>query len=460
MSLFSALGSSSRALDAQRFGLEVAGQNIANVNTPGYSRREVQLAESAPTDRLSAGNGVDIAGMRSVRDQLLERRLRQERPPAAREQAIADSLSMVEVALGSPGKSLDANLTAFFDSFATLADDPTSATGRQGAVLQGTTLASAFHDMANRLVDAQRDANNRVRASVDEVNSLSARIASLNDAIGAAGGNTGQASTLQDEQGELVRRLSELVDVSAIQRTEGGLDVSLGNGSPLAVGNKSYALTATPQAPNGFYAITDASGFTVTATITGGSVAGQIKVRDTLIPNYQTQLDTLAFTMVSQVNTIEATAFDANGAAAPNFFTPLGSSAGAAAAIAVNPAVVANSALVGAADATGAAGNNNAARAISALRNARVLNGGQATFADSWAQLMYQAGSDVQTAQAQARSRAEIVRQVQTLRDGVSGVSLDEEAMQMLKFQRAYEANAKFFQTVDYAISVLLSLKQ
>ncbi len=457
MSLFGALSATARALDAQQYGLEVTGQNIANVNTPGYSRRAVDLVSVAPADENGALGGVDVQGSRSVRDLLLERRLRQEWPSAQKQQAIAESLGMVEVALGTTGESLDARLTAFFDAFSDLSEDPVSSSGRQAVVIQGQTLAAAFNDMAARLDDAQRDANARLKAAVDEVNSLSDRIATLNSAIGTAGPATGQAATLRDEQSEVIRRLTELVNISAVDREDGGIDVSLANGHPLAIGSTSYELSATPQAPDGFYDIETSDGTDVTAAITGGRLGGLLSVRDTLIPDYEDRLDTLAYTLADEVNTIHDAAFDGDGNDAPVFFTALAAVAGAAAALVVNPTVAADSSRVGAAD-VAAAGNNNAARAISALRNSRVLDGGQATFQDAWGQLVYRAGSDAQSAQAEAESRAKIVRQVEALRDAVSGVSLDEEAMQMLKYQRAYEANARFFNTINEAISMLLSL--
>ncbi len=457
MSLFGALSATARALDAQQYGLEVTGQNIANVNTPGYSRRTVDLVSVAAAD--GGLGGVGIQGSRSIRDLLLERRLRQERPSAEKQQAIADSLGMVEVALGQPGASIDDRMRAFFDAFSNLAEDPSSSSGRQSAVIQGQTLAAAFNDMAARLEDAQRDANARIKAGVDEVNALTDRIATLNQAIGTAGASTGQAATLRDEQSEVVRRLAELVDISAVDREDGGIDVSLSNGAPLAIGRSSYALSATPEAPAGLYAIETSDGTDVTGAITGGSLGGLVEVRDTLLPDYEDRLDTLAYNVADAVNTIHDAAFDASGNDAPVFFTALGAVAGAAAALQVNPAVAADSGRVGAADAA-AAGNNNAARAISALRNSRVLDGGQATFNDYWGELVYKAGSDAQSAKAEAESRHQVVQQVEALRDAVSGVSLDEEATQMLKYQRAYEANARFFSTINQAISMLLSLGQ
>jgi len=105
-----------------------------------------------------------------------------------------------------------------------------------------------------------------------------------------------------------------------------------------------------------------------------------------------------------------------------------------------------------------AAGDNAAARAMAQLRDARVLDGATATLMDGWSQLAYHVGSDVRTARDSQASQAEIVRQVEALRDQASGVSLDEEAAHMLKFQRAYEANAKYFTVIDQTLTVLLSL--
>jgi flagellar hook-associated protein 1 FlgK len=122
----------------------------------------------------------------------------------------------------------------------------------------------------------------------------------------------------------------------------------------------------------------------------------------------------------------------------------------------VNAALAADPRLI-AASATGAPGDNQTAQAVAALRDARVV-GGIATFTESWSQLVYRVGTDAQTAMAQRKARQEVVEQVELLRDQVSGVSLDEEAALMLRFQRGYEANARYFSTVDSVLSTLLHL--
>ena len=140
MSLLSGLSAVSGSLDAQRYGLTVAGQNIANLNTEGYVRRSVVLTEVQP----GFGGGVQATGIQAHRDTFIEARLRAEMLPEQRAGAIADSLAVVETSLGAAGTSVDHGLTAFFDAFAALAQDPTSAIARQGVLLKEASSRKGF----------------------------------------------------------------------------------------------------------------------------------------------------------------------------------------------------------------------------------------------------------------------------------------------------------------------------
>lgn len=446
MSLLSSLSMAARAMDAQRAGLAVTGENIANLNTDGYVRRSIQFAEGKP-------QGVDVVGIRAQRDRLLEARVRQELPSEAREGAIADSLSIVETSLGDAGASLDAQLSAFFDSFSQLSQDPSSAVARDGVVLQGRLLANRFNDLSTRLDDSRRNADATVRGSIDSLNELSSRIASLNQAINGANG--ADTASLKDEQNNALSELAKLTDITVLQRSDGGVDVSLGQGRAIVMGANQYAITAV-SAPVTGLAQLELGGVDITSEIRNGKLSGLIDVRDTMIPGYQLHLDTIAFGVAQQVNAAHSGGRDLLGATGNKFFTPVGGVVGAAAAIKIDPGVAADSRLVAAA-ATTAPGDNTVAKSIAALHDARVI-GGSATFAESWGQLVYRVGSNAQTAIAQQKSRAEVVDQVERLRDQVSGVSLDEEAASMLRFQRAYEANARYFTTVDNVLATLLHL--
>lgn len=453
--LFGTLSATAKALEAQSYGLDVTGQNIANINTPGYARRQVILSTTPSPDPFTMGAGVQISGVTSTRDQLLERRLQMEKPSEAREGAIADSLSVVETAIGKPGASIDKLMNNLFDAASQLSSDPTASTARQNFLLAGQNLAGGFRDMASRLVDERQSADAKVRSNVVEINSLTAKIATMNGELAQVPPNGTQALTLRDQEKVALDRLSELMDVNSIERPDGGVDLTVGNGRPLVVGAENMNLAVTPQAPTGFVDVTS-GGQSIASEVTGGELAGNLQVRDQFIPDYQTRLDALASQIATSVNAIHAAGFDRDGNPAGAFFTT-NPAAGAAATIAVSAAIVADPSKIAAAG-IAATGDNQAARDMANLRDAKVMDGGRATFGDTWGQFTYRIGSDSQTARDEQSSRQAIVTQVQSLSDAVSGVSIDEESMTMLKYQRAYEANAQFFRAIDSTLSTLFAM--
>jgi flagellar hook-associated protein 1 FlgK len=448
--LFSSLSMAARSVAAQEYGLNVTGQNIANLNTPGYARRTTNLEEVAPT----AGGGVRANGARAERDALLDARVRQEFPAEQQHGAVADSLAVVEVSLGAVGQSIDGALTSFFDGFSALALDPTSSVVRDGAVLQGRQLASAFNNMATRLDDARRVADSQVRGDIDHINTLATQIGQLNTQIGTANG--ADVETLNDRMRVALETLAGLADVTAIRREEGGFDVSIGSGRALVIGSNVYSVEAVPGGPDGVSAVFSGD-VDISAEIQRGHLGGLLQVRDTIVPGYQQRLDQLAFDVAAQVNLLHEAGTGLTGATGQSFFTTIASVAGAASAIEVAPAVVGDPRLI-AASQSGAPGDNGTATAIANLRDTRVLNGGTTTLNDSWSQMVYRVGSDAATAQAQRESGRQVVEQISKLRDQISGVSLDEEAAAMMKFQRAYQANARFFMSVNESISTLMNM--
>jgi flagellar hook-associated protein 1 FlgK len=439
-------------MEAQRLALDVTGQNIANANTPGYSRRVVDFAAVPPESIRHAGRGVE-----AQRDLLIERRLEQETTAAHREAAVYDALGIVEVALGTSGRSLDSRLNEFFDSFSRLADAPMSPVARQEVLIQAESLAAAYRDTANRFVESRRDTDRRLGSVVEDINALATRLAALNRSV-ATNNQDPAVLHMQDEQAEIVRQLSELTDITVQRGTDGVVNVDIADGRALVVGSTQYDLVATASAPGGFLNIS-INGADITSEITGGKAGGLLMTRDAHIPGYLQRLDDQAFALADAVNTLHTSGYDLDGAAGLDFFTfstpPVGTT-GAARAITVNSVVAADASRIAAAE-VALPGDNNIARQLADLRDARVVDGGTATLIDGWGQLVYRVGRDVQTARSEASLRDDIVRQVETLRDQVSGVSLDEEAMHLMKFQRAYEANARFFSVVDQALDVLFN---
>jgi flagellar hook-associated protein 1 FlgK len=454
--LINTLSQATTGLAAAEYGLNVTGQNIANLNTEGYARRTVGLAEIPP----SSGGGVTVTGARAMRDAFLEARIRQQFPAEEQQGAVASSLAVVETSLGTPGQSIDARLSAFFNSFATLAQDPTSSVSRDSVVVQGQQVATAFNAMAGSLADARVAADAQIRSGVVQINALASQIAALNTSIGKAAG--GDAETLRDQLGIAVKALSGLADVTVLQRADGGADVSIGIGRALVIGDQTYAVGIGSAGLSGLATVTS-GGVDITAEMKRGQLGGLLQVRDTLVPGYQDKLDQLALGVAQQVNGLHKSGFDANGNPGLDFFTAPATAPGAAAALAVNTAIAGTSTVAGdsslvAASKTGSSGDNGTAKAIAGLADARVMAGNTASMTDVWSQLVYRVASDSQTAQAQQVSGQQIVDQITKLRDQVSGVSLDEEAASMLKYQRAYQANAKLFMSADAMLTTLMGM--
>jgi flagellar hook-associated protein 1 FlgK len=446
--LFLTLGMAARSLEAMRFGLDVAGNNIANMHTEGYTRRTLQLAEV-----VNHPGGVEVTGIRAERDVLIEARLRRHHPAEAHDGAVADALAVVEAAIGDPGQSLDARFNALFDAFASLAHEPTSAVARDNVLLQARQLTQTFHDLTAAFEDSTRAADFQIRDGVAEVNRLTAEIAALNEEIGNTGGDT---NTLQDRREVAVQALARLVPVSAIPGVDGSLNVSLTSGRALVTGDESYLLGTVATPPSGLLAVTS-GGVDITGEISSGRVGGAIHVRDQILPEYQQRLDELAYELATELNTLHAAGYDMAGVTGRNFFAPPAALAGAAANLAIDATVAADSNRI-AASQTGAVGDNQTASAISALRDQRITAGGTSTLHDSWGQLLYRVGSQAQTARTQQQNRQDVVDQIVRLREQISGVSLDEEAAMLMKFQRAFEANARFFTVVDQTLLTLMGI--
>lgn len=454
MSLFGMLGNTARALDAQRFGLDVVGTNMANVNTAGYSRRVLDLGAVPPVDRFSAGGGVEVLGVRARRDRLFDQRLFDEMPLAERQAAMADTLTLAEVSLGGPGASLDGALADFFDAFAALADAPTLTTARERVVSDAQALASSFRGLADRLAESGRATDARVRDDVGRLNGLTSRLAFLNGAIASA--PAAEALQLRDEQVRVTAEMSGILGVQVLELADGTFQVVTDSGRPLVIGADAYSLAASSVPPVGHAAIM-AGDVDITADIRSGSLGGLLAVRDDAIPGYVSQLDRLAHDVAAAVNALHVSGFDQTGNPGTNFFVPPAAVPGAAASLQVNSEVATDSRRVAAAG-FASPGDNANARRLANLRDAPLSNG--RTPAAAWTGLVYRLGSDLQQATHELESRREIVHQIETLRDSVSGVSIDEEAATMMRFQRAYEANARFFTVIDEVLQTLLSLKR
>jgi flagellar hook-associated protein 1 FlgK len=298
-------------------------------------------------------------------------------------------------------------------------------------------------------MSVRENADAAVTGVVSQINGLTSRIARLNQQIVTAeiGGNT--ANSLRDERGVAINELASLLNIDYYEAEDGTFSVSTSS-EPLVTAGFAETMWLQRTGPYGFGQVMVGQD-DITAAINDGRLGGLLQVRDQLIPDYQADLDTLAESIISSVNTIHRAGTDLQAppsSPALDFFNPAASVAGAAKAFSVNPAVAADARNI-AAGQSGAPGDNANALAIAALPDQRIVAAGTQTFVDAFAALQSRIGVDAQGAENQLETINAIRTQLQNSRDALSGVSLDEEAIDLIRFQRAYQASAKFINVID-----------
>lgn len=455
-----------RALRASQTGVAVASHNIANVNTPGYSRQTVQLSASAPDEvygwlakGVNIGTGVNIDGIKGNRDQFIATRLQTETAINGRLTAERDALIPVEAAYNSTGGGgLNTALSEFFGAFRDLEANPTSTGVRTSVVEKGKTLSSAFRSTRARLVEIREQADQQVRANVDTVNDLSERVAKLNREIRVAESNGVNSSDLVDQRGELINQVAQLTGARSTINDDGTVSLTLADGRALVYDDQYVALTVSDTPPDGL-ATVNLEG--EAAAIGDGALRGLQNAINSIGGQIQS-LDDLAASVAGRVNTVHSSGADLTGAAGTPFFATPVSGAITAENIDVSATIQSNPRRVVAAAAGAGGGDGSVARSIAALLSDTTSVVGTTTdsFANVFASLVSSAGEAVKSADDELQTQSAILAQTQAQRDSISGVSLDEEAINLLQYQKAYEAAARFLRVADEMTQTILQLGQ
>jgi flagellar hook-associated protein 1 FlgK len=359
-----------QALDATQGAIAATSNNIANANTPGYTREVAQFSENQETDSgtVVSGGGVSLDGLQSVRDELLNLQIQQQTSQQSSVNTQSTTLQQIQNYFStSSGNDISSELAAFSSSLSQLSAAPTSSGAQQGVLSSGQDLANAFNSTANGLTSAQSYANGQVTQTVAQINSLTSQIAQLNGQLTQSATASNGGGTIEDQRDQLVQQLSALTGISVTQ-TNDGETITTGNGSPLVMGGQSFTLQTTAGS-DGMQQVLDSNGNNITASIQGGTLGGAIQVRDQTVPGILTQLNTLASQFATAFNAAQAQGFDPSGNAGQNFFTVPANAANAASGISVaisNPSLIATSS-------DGSAGSNgNVANLSAVLTNAPV----------------------------------------------------------------------------------------
>lgn len=456
MSNMSSLTTALSALYAQRRGLDVTGHNIANANTEGYSRQRVDLvANGGPITHAlfskwnGVGQGVDVAGLTRMRDEFLESRALQEHAVLGELNTSQQLMARIELGFGEPSDlGLAAQFNDFYASWGDVANNPTDMAARRALLESAQTLTSNLRGSSQALTALREDMVGQVGAQVAEINGMAKAIAELNDNI-VNNTNSGLSPVdLLDQRDLLVSKLSELVGVTVKQTEGGGVHVFVG-GTAIVRGSSSEELVVTDDAGPPRLAGVAWAKDGYPATTSGGSLTALLNGANYTLDGangYLAKLDAIAVSLRDTVNAVHTGGKDLYENAGQDFFTGSG-----AADIEISSALRADPRLLAAAAAGAGYADNTNALALAALS-------GDADGPDAlYRAMIVELGVETQAVNRRAGIQYEVTRQVDAARDSQAGVNLDEEMTNMLAYQRAYEAAARFMTAIDQVLDTLVN---
>jgi flagellar hook-associated protein 1 FlgK len=450
-----------QALITQQQAISVTSHNIANVNTPGYSRQKLVMTTNTPLNSAigPVGNGVSGDAIERIYDRFLNAQILNENQELGRWDAQKQAVESLEMIFNEThGSGLSEAMSEFWNAWQALTNNPAGPTERQILVTRGQILASTFNKLDSDLSQFQQDLDVAIQGTVTDINRLSEQLADLNQKIISTEAGTHTANDYRDQRDLVLKELSELIDINEFEDANGGVSVLIANGRPLVAGTALWQLS-TETNPSGLQDVVwiDDVGNTVNISndISGGKLKGWLETRDVVITDQMNRLDALAQTLTTEVNNLHQSGFDLNGLAGEVFFDGTGT----AADIELNANIVGDIDLISAAsDALTAPGDNRKAIEIANLQHQLVMGGNTATFNDYYSSLVRDVGNEVLKSHSYHTHQSEMVAQLDNYRESISGVSLDEEMINLIKFQNAYSAAAKLVSTADELIQTVIQM--
>ena len=456
----SAFNLMSQALEADQAALNVTANNVANANTPGYTRQTPNWQENPPVEigGISYGTGATEMGSTSQRDRVLEGRLDQQQQMASSSGARLTALNTMETLFtpnsGSSASSagdIGSDITSFFDSFSSLEANPTNNALREEVLSSASTLAGDVSG-ATASLNAQRAALDQEAGGViGQVNSLTKAIAQLNLEIQSTSPNV-DAGTLEDQRQQDLSQLSKLIGINQVTTEDNGLSVTTTSGQLLVSQGQSFEITTGTSGGVTHFSV-GGTDITTDLAAGGGQLGGYLMARDTDIPNTIASLDQLAYGVANTVNAQNHAGLDLNGASGADIFAAPATVAGSAAAMSVT---MTDPAGIAAASIGQGTGDNSNAAAMAELGSQTILSG--QTPINYYSNFVSTLGAAVSHVQTENTAQNASVSQLQSQRDALSSVNLNDEASAMTTLERSYQAAAQVFSMLNAIMASALNL--
>lgn len=446
------------ALLAHQRAMETTSQNVANVNTPGYSRQSPELAAIPPNTATlpgeslrqpQVGAGVDVLRIRRFTADLIDRHRRSEAQGLGWWETQRDGLQQVEAVFQEPSEqALNAALDNFWSAWHDLSNDPRETAARTQVLQQAGRLATMFNRLYDGLTSIQSDMDHQITGLVDVVNAKAAEIADLNAQIRRTLALGGQPNELLDRRDARLDELAKIADIQTMEQADGTVSVSL-SGHSLVFGHEYARLAAETDSTTNHVKITWADDHTP-VRVAGGQLGAAFDLRDTVVPEQLTQLDQLASAIITNVNTLHRAGYDLNNRRGGAFFDGTG-----AADMTLNLTLATDPTRIAAAGRAGQPGDGSQALKIAQLVDTPVI--GTQTAGDFYRALIARLGGETQHASDRAAAQKQLVSYFDEQKQSVTGVNLDEEAVRLVESQKAYQAAARVINAMDEALDRLIN---
>jgi len=445
------------ALTAQSYALNVTGQNISNASTPGYVRRVAQLE----TQNLGtqSGGGVVAAGLKRVTNDYIERREYQATGMSSAASSRDQTLASLEALFNDGGGTgLGAALSGVFASFSALASNPNDTTTRANVLSAASAFAERANQTGNTISQMQMDLKQKAQDTVDQVNQRAQEIAKLDLQIAQATMQGDDASDLKDQRTQKILNMSGLINTHTFTDGKGNTVVQVA-GTTIVDGQHAGSLSLDLNADGSLKLLADQSGgggSEITQFLTGGTLGGIKEARDKDIFDVSKQLNQFVFDVATAINTQHAAGVGADGSTGRNLFD-VGPSTTAARDLQVSVDVFDHPDRIAAAsNVFSLPGGSDNAVALSKIFDVPIASGGTRTASQAYGDLVGSVGSTRASAQRDVDTHKAILQQVTAMHQSESGVSLDEEMVNLTKFQSSYQAASKMIGVADQLMQTLL----
>lgn len=464
--LLSALNAGKTSLHTSQKAIEIVGNNIANVNTEGYSRQRAELKQipSIVFGGFFVGQGVAVSNVRREHDIFITRQLQEKSISFGEENGRSLPMRELERVFNISGENLASEMCRFFDSWQKLTTNPSGQVERDMVIQRGQLLGDAFRNTYEEMDVVSGNINNAIVAKIPALNEKLAEVARLNQRIHMVEISGQTANGARDQRDLLIEDISRELGVQTYTDNRGMLAVQLSSGTPLVHGQEAMTIETVQVGSDVDLRVR--MGNSVKNILTremGGEVRGLFEVRDVFISNLRTDLDNLAVELTSAVNDIHDNGYGLNDDVQRLFFEDLSGpppTANAGRHIMVHADIAGNAGnLAAGTEYPAAPGDNRNALEIAALETTHRIAGTD-TFDNFYAKMVSSVGIEASRNKIALGGAKDATIQLTNLRDGFAGVSLEQEMIDLIQFQRGFESSAKFLATIDEMMGALLQLRR